>query len=210
MSNNAINSSSEMTQDKYASIKSGGDNQPKDETKTKDDDIKDTTRTRVPGVDSEILDTFFYESLTKVLFSQPVKFKLSYRASSDGFTPESFHRNCRGATYTITLLSLQGGIVVAGFTTESFDGEGFKTDKYASVINLMRGKRYKVNNPSIAILVGPDMFPTFGEGDLVIGAKVTSNFPNTYGSTLDTSFELMEGKDTAVIKEMEVFIISRK
>lgn len=160
------------------------------------------------GMDSEILtEADDVETLTSLLFTEQVKYDLLYRASRDGFSPSAFHKKCDGTTYTVTIVSLKNSLVLCGFTTQSWDGHQFKEDSYARLVNLNYERLYKPRHPSKAIYASPEQFPVFGNGDFLISEDgvLSSVFPNTYGDDDSVQNELLNGRETASIVELEVF-----
>ena len=160
------------------------------------------------GMDSEIItEPDDVETLTTLLFTEPVQYELLYRASRDGFSPSAFHKKCDGTTYTVTVVSLKNSLVLCGFTTQSWDGHQFKEDPYARLVNLNYERLYKPRLTNQAIYASPEHFPVFGNGDFLISEDgvLSTVFPNTYGDNDSVQNELLNGRESAGIVELEVF-----
>lgn len=163
---------------------------------------------------SEIDSTIFHdiddvETLTNLLFKESVKYELLYRASQHGFSPYTFHKKCDEAGSTLTVASLRSGLIICGFTTISWGGEGYGEDRNAAIINLNYQRKYNPRIPERAIYKSPDMFPVFGNGDFMInGDNVSSSFPNAYGDADSVLFELLNGKEVDQLVELEVFKVT--
>ena len=52
------------------------------------------------------------------------KWKLLYRASEHGYTPESFHEYCDDKGPTLIIVKSSGGWIFGGYTTKSWSGHG--------------------------------------------------------------------------------------
>lgn len=161
-------------------------------------------------IDSRIFtDIDEVETLTSLLFSENVKYELLYRASQHGFSPNAFHKRCDEAGYTVTVAALRSGLIICGFTTISWGGEGYGEDRYAALINLNYQRKYKPRVPEKAIYRNPEMFPIFGNGDFMInGDNISSSFPNVYGDDESVLFELLNGKEIDQLVELEVFRVT--
>ena len=82
---------------------------------------------------------------------------LHYRGSTDGWMAEDFHRNCDNKGPTLTLLQIQDGDCIGGFTNQSWsspeDGE-WKTDPGTFLFNLTRRTSFPCLDHTVAIKCG--------------------------------------------------------
>ena len=56
------------------------------------------------------------------------KWKLIYRASEHGYTPESFHQYCDNKGPTLVVIKSTDGWIFGGYTTQSWSGDGIYYD----------------------------------------------------------------------------------
>jgi len=144
-------------------------------------------------------------------FKKELKFKLLYRASEDGYSPQSFHTKVDKYKNTLIIIKEVNNFIFGGFTRKTWEGDKvFKKDKRAIVFNLDKEKYYKINDEDKSIFCDPDNLAIFGEGDIYLGAdSIKSNFPKTYGSSKDNKDnELTMGYEKLTPLEVEVFQLS--
>ena len=144
-------------------------------------------------------------------FKKELKFKLLYRASEDGYSPQSFHTKVDKYKNTLIIIKEVNNFIFGGFTRKTWEGDKvFKKDKRAIVFNLDKEKYYKINDEDKSIFCDPDNLSIFGEGDIYLGAdSIKSNFPKTYGSSKDNKDkELTMGYEKLTPLEVEVFQLS--
>ena len=144
-------------------------------------------------------------------FKKELKFKLLYRASEDGYSPQSFHTKVDKYKNTLIIIKDVNNFIFGGFTRKTWEGDKvFKKDKRAIVFNLDKEKYYEINDEDKSIFCDPDNLAIFGEGDIYLGAdSIKSNFPKTYGSSKDNKDnELTMGYEKLTPLEVEVFQLS--
>ena len=144
-------------------------------------------------------------------FKKELKFKLLYRASEDGYSPQSFHTKVDKYKNTLIIIKEVNNFIFGGFTRKTWEGDKvFKKDKRAIVFNLDKEKYYEINDEDKSIFCDPDNLAIFGEGDIYLGAdSIKSNFPKTYGSSKDNKDnELTMGYEKLTPLEVEVFQLS--
>ena len=155
---------------------------------------------------STILSENGVKNLGVFLFGEPKEFRLVYRASQDGLKANKFHLYCDNIGKNVVLIQGENGSIFGGFTNRDWSGSyEDKSDDKAMVFNFSNLRKYKVNNPESAITGRDDLLAVFNK-DLVIGGRtVTSNFPNSYGSSDDGHLDLTDGDGKVRIIELEVF-----
>ena len=146
-------------------------------------------------------------SLVKLLnFENKYNLKLLYQASKDGYSNKKFHEKCDNIKNTITLIEDNNKIIIGGFTSESWNGKGFKYDTKAFIFNLSNMNKYIISDYNKAIYADPDYLTIFGQGDIYMSVNsASSHFPTSYGKG---AFNLeLTGSEKIVPVEMEVFQI---
>lgn len=135
-------------------------------------------------------------------------FKLVYRATQMGYSPQKFHDAVDGVTHTVTLINDQRGFIIGGYTSQTCTSErGFRTDMEAFVFNLSSEKMYPVRDPEQAIYCDPQYLVIFGKKDISLEADAAkSAFPYSYGNRVD-EFELTNGNPNILPTEVEVFTL---
>jgi len=96
---------------------------------------------------------------------------LHYRGSTDGWKCEDFHRNCDNKGPTLTLLQIQDGECMGGFTNQSWsssDRNEHKTDPGAFLFNLTRRTSLPSLDHKWAIECDEDCGPSFGFRELTV------------------------------------------
>ena len=133
--------------------------------------------------------------------------ELIYRLSRDGNSPSSFHNLLKDTKNTLILLLLKDGNKIGGYTSKSWNINGFQIDYYSYIFSIPKAKKYLVQNPNHSIYCTSNEFPSFGNGDLKIYSnKISSSFPVSY-SINSKSLEFTDGKNSVELIEMEVFKI---
>ena len=154
-------------------------------------------------------------------FSCQQKFRLLYKASTDGFSSKSFHNKCDGYKSTITIILSTKGYIFGGYTDEDWSGHNiYKTDKNAFIFSLVNKEKnpikIKCNDPQYAICCDSSYGPIFGGFDLAIFSNSNVNKSSysylcdvykhpfyTYGSTKAKS--LLAGTSNFRTVEIEVY-----
>ena len=131
--------------------------------------------------------------------------ELLYRLSRDGSSILSFHNKIKDTKKTLILILLKDGNKIGGFTSQSWNINGFQFDYYSYLFSIPLSKKYLIQNPSNAIFSSSNEFICFGNGDLKIYPdKIFSNFPTSY-SYKSNKLELTNGKSSVELVEMEVY-----
>ena len=173
--------------------------------------------------DSKILNEKLTADFLRVCqFLDGQKFKLLYRASSDGFGASDFHSKCDNVNKTITIVKSRNGNIFGGYTALCWDQSGTnKIDNNAyifSIVNLHNSPIKIACSPGQnAIYCNSSYGPTFGGGhDLHIANNSNinqssysnllysfkhANFPN--GSANAKSF--LAGAYNFYVDEIEIF-----
>lgn len=147
--------------------------------------------------------------------------KLVFRASTDGFSAESFHRCCDGHENTMTVVLAGNGHVCAGFsdaawfTSKTSLGKSVSSEK-SFLCSLWsttcRPTRFDLKRKSSAFIHHPDRGPIFGAGpDLLISDNCNAN--NKSISFLGHSYDsgnaptnTLLGENYFAVTDYEVFI----
>ena len=151
-----------------------------------------------------------YNYLALLISWGELRFNLLYSTRIHGWDVKEFHNKCDDSYYTMTVVQLKSGLIIIGFVSDMnhWSGEGYKTCKYARLVNLHARKDYVISKPNYAVYADPQSFPSFGEGDFVITkGKATSKFPSSYAVDTAGTLELTEGIAVDTIEEMEVFSV---
>ena len=131
--------------------------------------------------------------------------KLLYQATKDGYNNKIFHEKCDNIKNTITLIQDYSNLIIGGYTSESWNGKGFKSDSNAFIFNLSNMKKYEVYDFSKAIYADPDYLTIFGQSDIYMSvSSASSHFPTSYGK-FASKLELTNGIEKITPVEMEVF-----
>ncbi len=91
------------------------------------------------------------EFLHKLLDYKNISFNLFYRGSIDGWMHKDFHSFCDDEGPTLTLMQIQDGDCVGGFTNaswSSFEEAESKSDAGAMLFNLTTHKSFPCKDPS--------------------------------------------------------------
>ena len=90
-----------------------------------------------------------------------------YRGSQDGWMGKDMHSRCDGKKATLSLLKMDNGSCIGGFTKSQWSQPytfTLKSDKDAIVFNLTLQKLFKVKPKSNAIFCQYGYGPSFGGG----------------------------------------------
>ena len=149
-------------------------------------------------------------SKIQIMFSAGVKFFLLYRASEHGDKAKTFHEKCDNHQNTLILVETTKGVRFGGFTTKTWDGKCVKkVDNNAFVFSLDKNKIYDVRNNDFAI----GGYPKFGPVFFGCQIRIYDDFFKKGGSTCyrglnyktKLDFELNNGEQTYIVKEIEVY-----
>jgi hypothetical protein len=140
------------------------------------------------------------------------KFILLYKASIDGDKAKVFHEKCDKHKMTLVLVETTKGVRFGGFTTKSWEGHCTKKiDNNAFVFSIDKNKIFDIvrNEPAIGC------YPKFGPVFFGCQIRVFDNFFTKGGTTCyrglnyktRNDFELNNGEQTYIIKDIEVYDI---
>ena len=125
-------------------------------------------------------------------FSSDRKWKLVFRATTDGFGAKDFHSKCDSYQNSLVVIKSINGNVFGGYTKQSWPGYTiWKTDPNVFLFSFINQDKTKLimkcRNPTYAIFASSRLGPTFGSNDLTI----TNNSNTSRGcfSDLGTLFE---------------------
>lgn len=132
--------------------------------------------------------------------------KLCYSLDGQEMDYDKFREKCGNSKMrpSIVLIKTTEGMVIGGFTTNSWDVTEYQRDLSACTFNLSFNKKYKISNAETAIYTSPRHFIIFGEDAIVISEAQSS-----------TSLPLRDDEDpkslsfskNLKIKELEVFYL---
>lgn len=135
-----------------------------------------------------------------------INFSLVYKGKRDGFSSSTFHRYVDGMKNTLTLIKESSGVIIGGFTSESWDGEKYKNDKKAFIFNLSTKEMFPVVEEKHAILCDPKNLVIFGRGDLWVSSNVAwSKFSDSYKKKNSKIPGLVRDNEKFFPIEIEVF-----
>ena len=201
----------EKSNDNYKEIKKDKKEEKKKNKNNSENNIMELNPNLKSRINSKIIVDPKHLFMLDEWFKKELKFKLLYRASEDGYSPQSFHTKVDKYKNTLIIIKDVNNFIFGGFTRKTWDGDKvYKKDKRAIVFNLDKEKYYEINDEDKSIFCNPDNLAIFGEGDIYLGAdSIKSNFPKTYGSSKDNKEnELTMGYAKLTPLEVEVFQLS--
>ena len=145
-----------------------------------------------------------------------IKFKLLYKATKDGDSPDSFHNNCDNKGPTITFIKTDKGRI-GGYTSISFQGYlKWDIDPNAFIFNLDNKKKYEIKedlkNDGI-IWQANGLGPCFGCYSIIIYPSCLSNNDSYSDSTyfnFKDNLNLFEEKGKTHFKVIDYEVYSIK
>lgn len=149
-------------------------------------------------------------SKIQITFKAGVKFMLLFRASEHGDKAKTFHEKCDHHSKTLTLIETTGGARFGGFTTKNWDGKcQKKIDNDAFVFNIDKQKIYNVIKNEYAVGAYPKFGPVFFGCQIRVYDEFFKKESTTCMKGLNyrtkKDFELNNGQQKYIIKEMEVY-----
>ncbi len=143
-----------------------------------------------------------------------VMYKLLWKGSRDGFTPEKFHGLCNNKGPILLIVMSSNGNVFGGYTSLSWKDEGsgchHYEDKYAFVYSLTHNAKFsEQKRNSNSICFDSRYGPVFGCGSssLCIRSDFSKSYSwgnSTYGIPND---EYLAGTKEFSVKEIEVYSV---
>jgi len=167
-------------------------------------------------IDSKIVKSSEHSRLLKKWISNgSVKFKLIFRASRDGFTPQAFHDKCDKYKNTVTIVQSNHGKIFGGFVDSDWAvTNNYKSTPNAFLFSLSDKEKYPVKSEQHAIYSNSTYLATFGGGfDFCLAANCNtantsySNFGHSY-DTKGKAKESLVGGYNFTTKEIEVFQVT--
>lgn len=133
-------------------------------------------------------------------------FELIYSLKENGDDVSNFHSICDNEKNTLTVLEIEGGKKIGGYTTLDWSGNGEnKTDKETFIFDLTKQKKYPKINNKRSIFCLENRGPCFGQAcDLGIFNPMTRGWSNKNG-TFITNQEISDGKDNFEINQLEIY-----
>jgi prefoldin subunit 5 len=161
------------------------------------------------NIDSQIITMQKEISLLKRWLnkSSNYRFELLYRATKHGYSNEKFKQYVGDSKHTVVLLKdRKTSAVIGGYTSQSWEGEGFKEDSQAFVFNLSTQSVYYIRDIEYAIYCSPKYLAVFGRGDIVTANnEAYTSFPASYGTGKENHNLLGQTDNSILLLEMEVF-----
>ena len=147
--------------------------------------------------------------LQRILNKKNIKYKLIYRASTDGDACTAFHDKCDQYQNTLILIHASGNKRFGGFTTQSWEGEDVnKKDKHCFIFSIDKMKIYDIFEGQDAINCNQDLGPIFIDQIKLLDKFFTQGgTTNKKGQTFRTleDFEITGGAEKFGVKEVEVY-----
>jgi hypothetical protein len=147
--------------------------------------------------------------LQRILNKKNIKYKLIYRASTDGDVCTSFHDKCDQYQNTLILIHASGNKRFGGFTTQNWEGEDVnKKDKNCFIFSIDKMKIYDIIEGQDAINCNQDLGPIFIDQIKLLDKFFTQGgTTNKKGQTFETleDFEITGGAEKFGVKEVEVY-----
>ena len=147
--------------------------------------------------------------LQRILNKKNIKYKLIYRASTDGDVCTSFHDKCDQYQNTLILIHASGNKRFGGFTTQTWEGEDVnKKDKNCFVFSIDKMKIYDIIKEQDAINCNQDLGPIFIDQIKLLDKFFTQGGTTSKkGQTFETleDFEITGGAEKFGVKEVEVY-----
>ena len=133
-------------------------------------------------------------------------FELIYSLKENGDDVSNFHSICDNEKNTLTVLEIEGGKKIGGYTTLDWSGNGEnKSDKETFIFDLTKQKKYPKINNKRSIFCLENRGPCFGQAcDLGIFNPMTRGWSNKNG-TFITNQEISDGKDNFEINQLEIY-----
>ena len=147
--------------------------------------------------------------LQRILNKKNIKYKLIYRASTDGDVCSTFHDKCDQYQNTLVLIHASGNKRFGGFTTQTWEGEDVnKKDKNCFIFSIDKMKIYDIKKGQDAINCNQDLGPIFIDQIKLLDKFFTQGgTTNKKGQTFRTleDFEITGGAEKFGVKEVEVY-----
>ena len=146
-----------------------------------------------------------------------ITYKVCYKSSIDGQSPETYYNNCNHKSPLVFLIETNQGYRFGAFVSTSFifyesDEDIYIQDKDAFIFSFDTYKKYEIRDNLYAACLNNKRFPWFGKKDIYIGENFMDNpssfseFPTAYkrDRSDEGDYILNGGIKKFVIKELEV------
>ena len=147
-----------------------------------------------------------------------ITYKVCYKSSEDGDSPEIFIENCSKFTPLIFLFQTTDGYRFGVYINQFLNYElnsgkgGYIWDNQAFIFSFDTKKKYKIKQADYAIYIQPNDFPWFGKKDIFIGKEFTKisssscDYPEAFERNNEDKgdYILNGGIKKFMIKELEV------
>ena len=132
-------------------------------------------------------------------------FKLLFRASRDGYTPNSFHLRCDNKGPTIVFIKITNGRRIGGYTSISWtSNNSFEKDEEAFLFSLDNKEKYELNKSQIQFSVAhyEKYGPTFGSG---YGLYIANDYKGDGNSSQENNCYKNKNKDFIGIDQSKAY-----
>uniref|UniRef100_A0A146KZ69 BTB/POZ domain-containing protein 19 n=3 Tax=Lygus hesperus TaxID=30085 RepID=A0A146KZ69_LYGHE len=174
-----------------------------------------------PGSQILVNDKCCYQRVLNQWYGQPKQvWRLVYRASSHGYSAESFHRNCDGVAPTFVIVRGTCGEICGGMSDVPWGKTNLKghyvPSERAFLFTLSNNQdqppiKFDIVKKPFGICYHPDCGPIFGAGaDLFISSNCNtnmdsySNLPHSYDGE-NASCSILMGDYNFTVVDYEVF-----
>jgi len=150
-------------------------------------------------------------------FPEDKIWKLAFRGSKDGFTPQKFHQCCDNKGSTFTIIKSQNNFIFGGYVPISWtSSNSYLTDQRTFIFTIKNPHnipptKYTYTNNGNAVYDHASYLSTFGGGHdfYVSGNTCSVAFPTSYSDTTGKGSATFFGTSSITISEMEVFIVKQ-
>ena len=145
------------------------------------------------------------------LEAKNLKFNILFDSKKDGDSVLTFYKKCENISPTILFFKTTKGARFGGFTTQTWESKGKKTDQNSFVFSLDKKEKYKCNNSNWAIYGDKNYFQ-FGGCCFRIYDQCTSNQKNYINDhknyyDIPLNYGLTGGENKFTISSYEVYKI---
>ncbi|EXX52050.1 uncharacterized protein OCT59_021106 [Rhizophagus irregularis] len=204
------------------------DNDYKPSKKSGQRTINETKKISLKNIDSKIITIQHAELISKWIdrlditdeLKNSYDFKLIFRGSRDGFTPEKFHEICDDKSHTVSIIKVKNSDEILGgynpimWESRDYDFSDYDYSKtkdsfifsFNNKVDIKNHILSRVENENYAIDNSISLGPSFGISDLVICGDFFHDYGN-YCKRSSYEKQIRETGDKFAIEEYEIFQI---
>ncbi|RGB41119.1 hypothetical protein C1646_810896 [Rhizophagus diaphanus] len=147
--------------------------------------------------------------------SSSFEFKLLFRGSRDGLTPNKFHEFCDGQSHTITVTKvIDSNEILGGYNPIAWESDDCYSTTKDSFIFSFENNDNRINNYTLSYVINEESAihnhelcgPLFGGGDLDLW-RFTGSFGNSGCKKSSYDKSIRKTENLFFIEELEVFQI---